>query len=198
MPKVGMPEIRRPQLINATMEVIDDVGLAGASVSLISRKAGVSAGIINHYFGGKHGLLEATMRSVLKRLGAGIVARLRQIPSDQVLERIRAIVEGNFDPHQTESKVVKTWLAFWTQSMHDHDLYRLQRVNERRLHSHLRGELKKVLSAQRAEFVAQGVAALIDGLWLRGALAPEGIQSQKAIELIRDYLAREIELAEVS
>lgn len=198
MPKVGMPEIRRPQLINATMEVIDDVGLAGASVALISRKAGVSAGIINHYFGGKHGLLEATMRSVLRSLGIGIAERLRQIPSDQVLERIRAIVEGNFDPQQTESKVVKTWLAFWTQSMHDNDLYRLQRVNERRLHSHLRGELKKVLSTERAEFIARGVAALIDGLWLRGALAPEGIQSQKAIELIRDYLAHEIEIAEIN
>lgn len=193
-----MPEIRRPQLINATMEVIDDVGLAGASVALISRKAGVSAGIINHYFGGKHGLLEATMRSVLRSLGIGIAERLRQIPSDQVLERIRAIVEGNFDPQQTESKVVKTWLAFWTQSMHDNDLYRLQRVNERRLHSHLRGELKKVLSTERAEFIARGVAALIDGLWLRGALAPEGIQSQKAIELIRDYLAHEIEIAEIN
>lgn len=193
-----MPEIHRPQLINATMEVIDDVGLAGASVALISRKAGVSAGIINHYFGGKHGLLEATMRSVLRSLGIGIAERLRQIPSDQVLERIRAIVEGNFDPQQTESKVVKTWLAFWTQSMHDNDLYRLQRVNERRLHSHLRGELKKVLSTERAEFIARGVAALIDGLWLRGALAPEGIQSQKAIELIRDYLAHEIEIAEIN
>lgn len=44
MPKVGMPAIRRPQLVAATVAVIDEVGLAGASVSLISRKAGVSAG----------------------------------------------------------------------------------------------------------------------------------------------------------
>ncbi|MFM2486777.1 transcriptional regulator BetI [Celerinatantimonas yamalensis] len=192
MPKVGMPEIRRPQLINATMEVIDDVGLSGASVALISRKAGVSAGIINHYFGGKHGLLEATMRSVLQQLGDGVRTRLRQTPKDQVLARIQAIVEGNFDPRQLENKVVKTWLAFWAHSMHDSDLYRLQRVNEKRLLSHLRIELKKVLSKERAHFVAQGIAALIDGLWLRGALTPEGVQSQRALALIEDYVVREL------
>lgn len=41
MPKVGMPKIRRPQLVSATMTVIDRVGLHGASVSLISQEAGV-------------------------------------------------------------------------------------------------------------------------------------------------------------
>lgn len=50
MPKVGMPDIRKPQLVQATMTVIDRVGLHGASIALISKEAGVSTGIINHYF----------------------------------------------------------------------------------------------------------------------------------------------------
>ncbi len=44
MPKVGMPEIRKPQLVKATMSVIDRVGLHAASISLISKEAGVSTG----------------------------------------------------------------------------------------------------------------------------------------------------------
>ena len=66
MPKVGMPEIRRPQLIRATMEVINQVGFLNASVARIGQQAGISPSIINHYFGGKSGLVEATMRSILK------------------------------------------------------------------------------------------------------------------------------------
>ncbi len=192
MPKVGMPEIRRPQLVEATMSVIDEVGLSNASVALISRKAGVSPGIINHYFGGKHGLLEETMRTVLRQLSATSIEHLRAVDSNDVTARIKAIVAANFDGYQVDSKVTKTWLAFWALSMHDGDLHRLQRVNERRLLSHLRYELKKVLPAEQALFVAQGIAALIDGIWLRGALNPKGICPEKAQQIISDYLEKQL------
>ncbi|GDY25093.1 MULTISPECIES: transcriptional regulator BetI [unclassified Agarivorans] len=192
MPKVGMPEIRRPQLVEATMAVIDEVGLSGASVTLISKKAGVSSGIIHHYFGGKHGLLEETMRTVLRRLSATSIAHLQAADPNNVTARVMAIVAANFDGYQVESKVVKTWLAFWAQAMHDSDLHRLQRVNERRLLSHLRYELKQALPAEQALFVAQGIAALIDGIWLRGALNPDGISPENAQKIISDYLEKQL------
>lgn len=192
MPKVGMPAIRKPQLINATMEAINSVGLHKASVAMISSYAGVSPAIINHYFGGKNGLLEATMRSVLQQLSEGVRQRLKETEPGDVVARIKAIVGGNFDPRQLDSKVVKTWLAFWSQAMHDDSLYRLQRVNEKRLLSHLVLELKQVLPAERAVFVAQGIAALIDGIWLRGALTPSGINGDLAQQLITDYLEQQL------
>ncbi|MBR9868227.1 MAG: transcriptional regulator BetI [Oceanospirillales bacterium] len=192
MPKVGMPEIRKPQLINATMEAINAVGLQKASVVMISSYAGVSPAIINHYFGGKSGLLEATMRSVLKQLSEGVKSRLQDVGPDDVVARIQAIVGGNFSPDQMDSKVIKTWLAFWSQSMHDETLFRLQRVNEKRLLSHLTLELKKVLPAAKAVFVAQGIAALIDGIWLRGALSPQGINAELAQRMITDYLTLQL------
>ncbi|MEE1673739.1 transcriptional regulator BetI [Agarivorans aestuarii] len=192
MPKVGMPEIRKPQLVEATMAVIDEVGLSGASVTLISKKAGVSSGIIHHYFGGKHGLLEETMRTVLRKLSAASIQHLQQVAADDVMARVKAIVAANFDGYQVDGKVVKTWLAFWAQAMHDADLHRLQRVNERRLLSHLRFELKQVLPAEQAAFVAQGIAALIDGIWLRGALNPKGISPEYAQRLIADYLEKQL------
>ncbi|CZF86605.1 transcriptional regulator BetI [Grimontia marina] len=196
MPKVGMPAIRRPQLVAATIAVIDEVGLAGASVSLISRKAGVSAGIINHYFGGKDGLLEETMRSVLRELSNGVQIRLNITSPDDAYGRILAIVEGNFDPNQVNSKVTKTWLAFWSHAMHQPALFRLQRVNEKRLLSHLRIELKKLMPTERADFVAHGIAALIDGIWLRGALAPEGIDPHAAMATVEDYLKLQLKAFE--
>lgn len=192
MPKVGMPAIRKPQLIDATMEAINEVGLQKASVAMISRHAGVSPAIINHYFGGKNSLLEATMRSVLQQLSEGVRQRLDETDADDVIARVKAIVGGNFDPRQLDSKVVKTWLAFWSQAMHEPSLYRLQRVNEQRLLSHLKHELKRVLPKEQAVFVAQSIAALIDGIWLRGALAPSGIDGDLAQRIITDYLERQL------
>ena len=63
MPKVGMQPIRRQQLIEATLTAIDQVGMGDASIALIARLAGVSNGIISHYFQDKNGLIAATMRS---------------------------------------------------------------------------------------------------------------------------------------
>lgn len=108
MPKVGMPEIRKPQLVKATMSVIDRVGLHAASISLISKEAGVSTGIINHYFGGKHGLLEETMREILRQLSSTITGKLRALPADAHHQRINAIIDGNFVGYQAENKVAKT------------------------------------------------------------------------------------------
>ncbi len=190
MPKVGMPEIRKPQLIDATMEAINAVGLHKASVAMISSYAGVSPAIINHYFGGKDELLEATMRAVLRDLSSAVQRQLAQVSPDDVMGRIVAIVAGNFDSNQIDPKVAKTWLTFWSYAMHKPALHRLQRVNEKRLLSHLRYELKQVVCAKQAGFIAQGVAALIDGIWLRGALSPEGINKDLALSLIVDYLQR--------
>ncbi|HAU8292029.1 TPA: transcriptional regulator BetI [Vibrio vulnificus] len=192
MPKVGMPKIRRPQLVSATMTVIDRVGLHGASVSLISQEAGVSSGIINHYFGGKHGLLEETMRDILRQLSCDATKRLNSLPKQAHMQRINAILDANFVGFQSESKVIKTWLAFWSYSMHDEALKRLQRVNEKRLLSHLKLELKALMSKEQADIVAQGIAALIDGIWLRGALNPEGINANKARIIINDYLEKQL------
>ncbi|CAK4074351.1 transcriptional regulator BetI [Vibrio sp. 16] len=192
MPKVGMPEIRKPQLVQATMAVIDRVGLHAASISLISKEAGVSTGIINHYFGGKHGLLEETMRAILRQLSSTITSQLREIPKEAHLERINAIIDGNFVGFQAENKVAKTWLAFWSHSMHDPQLKRLQSVNEKRLLSHLKLELKGLFDPQQAELIAFVIASLIDGIWLRGTLNPSGIDATKARFIINDYLDKQL------
>ncbi|KJG03042.1 transcriptional regulator BetI [Photobacterium angustum] len=192
MPKVGMPDIRKPQLVNATMAVIERVGLHAASISLISKEAGVSTGIINHYFGGKHGLLEETMREILRRLSMSVTTSLSQIPLNDHQGRINAIIMSNFDGYQAENKVAKTWLAFWSYAMHDKQLGRLQQVNEKRLLSHLKIELKGLLPSSQAELVAHGIASLIDGIWLRGTLNPKGIDANNARMIINDYLEKQL------
>ncbi|MCA3876166.1 MAG: transcriptional regulator BetI, partial [Burkholderia sp.] len=99
-----------------------------------------------------------------------------------------AIVAANFDDTQVSAPVMKTWLAFWSQSMHDPMLKRLQHVNTRRLHSNLCAEFAKALPRTKAREAASGLAALIDGLWLRGALAGSPIDTRAALKLAHDYI----------
>ena len=188
MPKIGMPEVRRPQLIRATIKVIGQMGMSHASVAVIGRAAGVSPGIISHYFGGKDGLLEATMRFILKDLSNITRTTLGEVSKEDPLGRVLAIVGSNFSGGQVNPNITSTWLAFWSRAMHDPALYRLQQVNEKRLLSYLRLELKRMLPIDDAKLIAIAIAALIDGMWLRGALTPEGINPQQAERIISKYV----------
>lgn len=164
MPKVGMEPIRRKQLIEATIQVVADVGLQSTTISLIGKQAGLSSGIISHYFGGKQGLIEATVRYLLGEL------RIEHAPKDP-LERLLKIIDINFSDVQRTRSATKTWLSFWAQSQHDESLFRLQEVNKRRLVSNLRYSFRQLLPSAEVAMAAESTAAMIDGFWIRCALA---------------------------
>lgn len=163
MPKVGMEPVRKKQLIEATLDVIAKVGLHGTTISLISKQAGLSSGIISHYFGDKQGLIEATMRYLLDAL------KIKDaFPCHK--ERIRFIVNNNFSTVQRADSATNTWLNFWAMSLHSDGLYRLQRVNHKRLESNLAYSFRQLLPKHEARLAASSTAAMIDGYWLRCAL----------------------------
>ncbi|MBD1554929.1 transcriptional regulator BetI [Pseudomonas typographi] len=192
MPKVGMQPIRRQQLIDATLQAVDRVGMAEASIGVIAKTAGVSNGIISHYFQDKNGLLFATMSHLLTELATKTAERRRALSSDSPRAHLQAIIEGNFDASQVNTAAMKTWLAFWAASMHQPALHRLQRVNDHRLYSNLCCQFRRVLSTEHARSSARGLAALIDGLWLRGALSGDAFDTAQAQRIALDYTDQQL------
>lgn len=192
MPKVGMQPIRRAQLIQATLLAVDQVGINDASIALIARLAGVSSGIISHYFQGKNGLLDATMRHLMSALRTAVKERQQSMNDDSAQAQIRAIIEGNFDATQVNEAAMKTWLAFWASSMHQPSLRRLQTINDRRLYSNLYYQFRRVLPVSAAKTSARGLAALIDGLWLRGALTGTQFDTEQALLIAYSYVQQQL------
>ncbi|GAB3476991.1 transcriptional regulator BetI [Marinomonas epiphytica] len=190
MPKVGMDIIRKPQLIEATIKAIDDFGVAGATVSVIGKNASVSPAIINHYFGGKSGLFEETMKSLIREFFEDLQSQLQQTANSSSKAKVMAITKASFSQSQTRPKVVKAWIGFWAASMHTPGLFRLQRVYSRRLQTVLVVELKKDFELYKARNIASTLSALIDGMWLRGSLNG-GIDKTTTLKQIYQYLELE-------
>src|SRR5690349_22481794 len=113
MPKLGMEEIRRRQLIEATIASIHEVGFAESSLSRISAKAGVSTGIVHHYFEDKAELLESTLRTLGTRLRLSVIRRLNAAKTPT--ERLLAVLDGNLGTDTFTPEGVSAWLAFWAQ-----------------------------------------------------------------------------------
>src|SRR5262245_64925337 len=90
MPKRGMRPLRRQQLIDAAIASIHEHGYSSATVARIARKAGVSTGIVHHYFTDKTDLLASTMRALLDSLRREAVMRMQSARTP--IERIYAII----------------------------------------------------------------------------------------------------------
>src|SRR5258707_11962556 len=181
MLRVGSEALGRRQLIDATIDAIADIGFAQASLGAIARRAGVSPGLVAHYFANKEGLLEATMRRLVRDLGVSVRRRLARLTSPR--ERIQAVIDVNLDPAEFDRRTATVWLAFWAQVPHSPTLARIQRAYERRMESTLVDALIRFAPRPDARRLARALAALIDGVWLRAALGEREPDAREAAAL---------------
>ncbi|MEM5581142.1 transcriptional regulator BetI [Roseibium sp. AS2] len=190
MPKVGMEAERRRSLIDATVDAIHERGYSDVTMAQIARRAGVSGGLVHHYFGSKDQLLAATMRHLLTELGGAIRDGL--VKAETPRERISAIIAGNFAVDQFQPAVIAAWLAFYVQSRTTAGNRRLLRIYAARLASNLTHNLLSFLPRPEALRVAEGTASMIDGVWIRQALSDARTDRNAAIAMVEDYVETQI------
>lgn len=181
-----MEPIRRRQLIDATIAAIEENGFADATVSRISARAGVSTGVVHHYFRNKNDLLEATLRDLASTLRHEVVERLAKARTPR--ERVLAIIDGNLAPSLFHRAGVTAWLAFWGEAPNNPRFARIQNIIIRRLRGNLIHALRPIVRPERLMEVAEGIGTLLDGLWLRAALTQGGVTQAEAQKLAHRYL----------
>ena len=186
MPKLGMEPVRRKALIDATISAIGERGSLNVTVSEIAERAGVSSALAHHYFGPKEELLLATMRQLLADLGRDSVAALGKAATPR--QRLSAIAAVNFNAGQFREETVHAWLAFYVEAQNSLPLRRLLSVYARRLHSNLMSGLLPLVPRREAERMAEAIAAMIDGLYIRRALRDGLPNPASAISLVEDYV----------
>lgn len=193
MPKLGMGPIRRKQLVEAAIAVIHEQGFANATVARIARRAGVSAGMVHHYFRNKDDLLFTTMRHLLSELRADAVDRLSRASSPR--QRICAIIDACFGEAQFDEQVFSAWLALYGSARQSGRIWNVVSLYHRRLKSSLVHELRRLVPEAQAPRLAEGIGAMIDGLWLRYALTGKPDNPETPRALTRDYLGASLERA---
>jgi TetR/AcrR family transcriptional repressor of bet genes len=186
MPKLGMGPIRRRQLIDAAIASIHEYGLADTTVARIAAKAGVSAGIVHHYFTGKDDLLFATMRQLLADLRTDVVARYEAATTPTA--RLHAIIDACFGDLQFSPEVIAAWLGLYGSARQSPRLQEILTIYHRRLRSNLIHALRPMMGAREAENLAEGLAAMIDGLWVRHALKGGRVDPAIPRAITSDYL----------
>ena len=188
-----LSEIRRKELRQAAFSVLEREGIVGATLEKVAAQAGASKGIVLHYFRNKQELFEHAMREANAVLRDAVIIRLRQARTP--MERLNAVIEGNFEEHLFRPPLCHAWLSLCAEVPRDQRLARIQRVLHARMRSNLLSGLRSLASASDAEDIALGVTALIDGLWLRLGLEPGSVTREQAIQQVRYFVAARLALA---
>jgi betaine-aldehyde dehydrogenase len=168
-PRDEAEEARRVQLVEVTIDSLAEVGYVGTTLAEIARRAGVSPGLVAHYFDDKDGLLEAAFRTLARTLAVRMRARLALARTPR--GRVQAVIDTNLAPEEFDKRTGTAWLAFWGQVLHVRGLKRVQTAYQRRMLSNLRNDLRRMISGEDARSLASMIAAMIDGVWLRAALS---------------------------
>ena len=172
-------------LVNATITEIGRAGHLNVTMGQIAKAAGVSSALAHHYFGSKDELLLAAMRAILAEFGAE--ARVRLARAEAPMARLRAIAEASFEGRNFRAEVISAWLTFYVMAQRDTQASRLLRIYQRRLVSNLAHALRPL--TPDAPRIAATAAALIDGLYIRHALADAGApDGNAAVARVMDYL----------
>lgn len=185
MPKVGMQPARTSALIDAVIAEIGATGSMDVTVSQIAKRAGMSSALAHHYFGSKNNMFNAAMRHILTRYGQEVRASLSG--KTDPLERLEAIIRSSFSEVNFNPAVVGAWLNFYVYAQKSGEFSRLLRIYHRRLRTALVVELSQIIP-DTAEDVAEGIASIIDGAYIRWALRSEHSRPTDPAALALQYL----------
>ncbi|SDY42565.1 transcriptional regulator, TetR family [Jannaschia faecimaris] len=186
MPRIGMEPQRREALVRATIAEIAVSGARDITVARIAKRAGMSPALAHHYFGSKERMLLAAMRRILSDFATE--ARKAVSGAESPHARLEAIVRASFGPANFDAEVVAAWLNFYVQAHRDPDARRLLHIYHARLRSNLVHALRPLTSDP--EGLAEGIGALIDGLYMRQALRRTELATDISVGLVLDYIER--------
>jgi TetR/AcrR family transcriptional repressor of bet genes len=181
---------RREDLIAAALVLVAEGGMAAATVRAIAERAGVTPGLIRHYFKSKEELTRAAYLHLMDKMLVDSVAGLNN-GSDDPFQRFADFIATTVRPPVVDATTVGLWAGFLQLTRTD--------LAIRDVHKHtylaFRDELQSQITclpraATEAQLRYEAIAcnAVLDGLWLEGSLLPEGFAAGELVTVALDSI----------
>jgi AcrR family transcriptional regulator len=120
VPKLGMGPIRREQICRAAATVISREGFAGSTMRMVAEEAGVSTGMLNHYFANRQDLLTQALVFVSERAQSRMHEAIQGIPPGR--ERLVALLDSALAEGQEVSETWRVWINAYGEAVRLADL----------------------------------------------------------------------------
>ena len=179
---------RREALISAALDLVAEGGPQAATVRAIADRAGVTPGLIRHYFASKDELTREAYRRLMERMTDDNAAVLDNAPTDP-LARLAEFVATSLRPPVVDPVAVGLWAGFLHNIQRDaamREVHAATYLGYRDLLQSLIAALPRAADPDQLRADAIACNAVIDGLWLEGSVLSESFHEG---ELVRIGLA---------
>ncbi|WP_319519018.1 TetR family transcriptional regulator C-terminal domain-containing protein [uncultured Martelella sp.] len=179
---------RRAALIEAMLDCIAEGGIQNATVREVAERAGVSGGLIRHYFATKEQLLHAAYRQTMAAM-TEISATAGIADGKSGREKLKNFVAACLTPPMIDARRLSLWAAFIAMARIDPAMGAIHRENyleyraliERLLADAWRGA-GRVVDPAEIRRLAIEINAVLDGLWLEGSLAGDIFEDRELLK----------------
>ncbi len=184
---------RRAELIRATIEILAEAGPREATVRAICARAGVSHGLLRHYFGSHGALVAAACHQLASDYDAEMSGILDQDPGP-ARGRLSRLFGLLFSPRWIDDRTLGAWVSYWSLVRSNEEVAAVHRDFYARQRLRIAGTLGRLAREEGLNLDVQAealaIAALMDGLWLEHCLDRSSFAPEKAIALCEAWLDR--------
>ena len=187
-------EVRRLQLIEATLESLAENGISGTTMAGVTGRAGLSTGIVSLHFKSKDNLLTSTLRYLSEEIRDAWV-NIHRDTSLSATERLKGIVSASFDSNISSTTKIAVWFAYFGEAKY-RQVYRdmVEEFDDERTYA-IEALCLEIIqdggySNVSALTLATTIECLCDGLWLNMILYPDWLTGSAAQTQVIDILAR--------
>lgn len=191
--RTASKEVRRRQLIEATINSIAKHGISGTTMTTVTRLAGLSLGIVNFHFENKENLFAETLKFLAEE-HRDHWRKAYETAGPEPEAKLLAIVDAHFTKTISSRKKLKVWFGFYGEVGY--------RAAYRKLMTDIDGERWSISTElcraiiedggydnQDARNVSDTLEGLYDGFCLNILMYPGEFSRHDARARVRDYLA---------
>lgn len=176
------PDVRRQALVVAAEAVLAREGVGGTSVRAICGEAGVSPGLLRHYFEGVDDLIAAAYEAVGQRIDAALEAAVAAAGPDP-RARLLAYLSASFAPPVLDPRLLAAWIGFWSLVKTKPRMAAIHAASYAGFRARLEGLLREA-GARETRLAAIALTATVDGLWLELCLDPATFGPDEAARIV--------------
>lgn len=175
------PEQRRAQLLDLGVQLLATRSLDELSIDLLAEEAGISRGLLYHYFGNKHAFHEAVVQRAADDLIAQTAPPVDGAPLERVHASITAYVDYVVANHEGYLSLVKG-AAGGSESIRA--IYERTRsdMGDRVFREHPEGDIVPDTPATR--LVVRGWTAMTEELVLSWIAEPNGVSRDDLVAIL--------------
>ena len=175
-------EQRKEDLIQATLSLISEHGVRGATVRAIAERAEVTQGLIRHYFSTKEDLIVAAYQYHMERM-TDITSASINLAETSPRERLCAFVSASLKSPIVDPGSVTIWASFLNKVRKEERMRKMHKKTYYAFRDRLEGlicdaldEAGIVSTALDVRRMAIASNAVIDGLWMEGGALPDAFE----------------------